>query len=135
MNRLIALTFVLSITMTIFCAAESKLIPREILFGNPVKDKPEISPDGMKLSYLAPSESGVQNVWVKTIGKNDDRMITNNEKQGIFFYSWAYNNKQILYIQDRFGDENWHLFSTDTDSGTTRDLTPFKGIKAQNLRT
>ena len=134
MNRLIALTFFLSITITIFCAAEDNLIPREILFGNPAKDQPEISPDGMKLSYLAPSDKGVQNVWVKTIGKDDDRMITNDEKQGIYFHSWAYNNKQILYIQDRFGDENLHLFATDMDSRTTRDLTPFLGVKAQNLR-
>jgi dipeptidyl aminopeptidase/acylaminoacyl peptidase len=117
-----------------FCAAQGNLIPREILFGNPEKEQPEISPDGMKLSYLAPSDKGVQNIWIKTIGKNDDRMISNDEKQGIYFYAWAYNNKQILYIQDRFGDENWHLFSTDIDSGTTRDLTPFLGVKAQNLR-
>ena len=134
MNRLIALTSVLSFTMTIFCVAENTLIPREILFGNPSKDQPEISPDGLKLSYLAPSDKGVQNIWVKTIGKNDDRMISNDENQGIYFYTWAYNNKHVLYIQDRFGDENKHLFSADIDSGTTRDLTPFLGVKAQNLR-
>ena len=134
MNRLITFTFILSIATAMFCPAHDNLIPREILFGNPAKDQPEISPDGMKISYLAPSDKGIQNVWVKTIDKNDDRMISNDEKQGIYYYTWAYNNKQVLYIQDRFGDENWHLFSTDIDSGTTRDLTPFLGVKAQNLR-
>src|SRR5262245_63090050 len=91
MNRLIALTFILSIATAMFSTSQDNLIPREILFGNPTKEKPEISPDGMKLSYLAPSDKGVQNIWVKTIGKNDDRMITNDDKQGIYSYTWAYN--------------------------------------------
>src|SRR5262245_10099433 len=43
------------------------LIPREKLFGNPVKASPQISPDGKRLAYLAPQD-GVLNVWVKTIG-------------------------------------------------------------------
>ena len=108
MNRLIALTFVLSIISALFCADQDNLIPREILFGNPPKDQPEISPDGMRLSYLAPSDKGVQNVWVKTIGKDDDRSIpTTKSKASIF--TVGFNNKQILYIQDRFGDENLHL--------------------------
>lgn len=44
------------------------LIPRSVLFGNPEKAAPQISPDGKKLAYLAP-EKGVMNVWVRTIGQ------------------------------------------------------------------
>ena len=54
------------------------LIPREVLFGNPVKDYPQISPDGNMLAYLAPSKDGVLNVWIKTIGKEDDHILTHN---------------------------------------------------------
>src|SRR5215469_11836237 len=32
------------------------LIPREVLFGNPVKSSPQISPDGKRLSYVAPDK-------------------------------------------------------------------------------
>ena len=49
------------------------LIPREILFGNPEKASPQISPDGKYLAYIAPDAKDVQQVWVRTIGKDDDR--------------------------------------------------------------
>jgi hypothetical protein len=51
-------------------ATEPELIPREVLFGNPVKTFAGISADGTKISYLAPSEDGVLNVWVRTLGKD-----------------------------------------------------------------
>ena len=44
---------------------KSGLIPRKVLFGNPDKASPRISPDGKQLSYLAPVD-GVMNVWVGT---------------------------------------------------------------------
>ncbi len=43
------------------------LIPRSVLFGNPDKDSPRLSPDGSKLAFLAPVQ-GVQNVWVGPAG-------------------------------------------------------------------
>ena len=48
------------------------IIPRVSLFGNPDKADPQLSPDGTRLAYLAPDE-GVLNVWVRTIGRRDDR--------------------------------------------------------------
>jgi hypothetical protein len=39
-------------------AAPPTLIPREVLFGNPTKGSPRISPDGTLLAYLAPSKDG-----------------------------------------------------------------------------
>src|SRR6266446_5454143 len=47
------------------------LIPRKVLFGNPVKASPEISPDGKHLSFIAPDEKNVLQVWVQTLGKDD----------------------------------------------------------------
>ena len=64
-------------------ANDIPLIPREIMVGNPTKTSPRISPDGTRLSYLAPSEKGVLNVWIRTIGKEDDRMVTADEYRGI----------------------------------------------------
>ena len=46
---------------------EFKLIPREVLFGNPQKASARISPNGKWLSYLAPVE-GILNVWVSPVG-------------------------------------------------------------------
>jgi dipeptidyl aminopeptidase/acylaminoacyl peptidase len=108
------------------------LIPREVLFGNPEKASPQISPDGKYLAYLAPKD-GVLNVWVRTVGKNDDRVVTDDKKRGIRAYFWAEDNVNLLYIQDKDGDENWHLYAVDykATTPTTRDLTPHEGVQAR----
>ena len=38
-------------------------------------------------------------------------------------------------MQDKDGDENWHLYQTDLFSSITRDLTPFPGVQAQVVGT
>ena len=62
------------------------LIPREVLFGNPVKTAPQPSPDGKHLAYLAPDSKNVLQVWVQSVGKNDAKAITKDEKRGIRQY-------------------------------------------------
>ncbi|HSA34316.1 MAG TPA: S9 family peptidase [bacterium] len=109
------------------------LVPREVLFGNPVKAAVRISPDGTRLSYIAPSDKNVLNVWVRTIGQNDDKMVTKDEYRGIRSYGWAWNDKQIVYIQDTNGDENFHLYAVDLATLETKDLTPFPGVRAQGI--
>jgi len=110
------------------------LIPREVLFGNPERANPQISPDGTKLAYLAPYE-GVLNVWVRTVGKEDDRVVTSDKKRGIRFFFWQEDSEHILYLQDRDGDENWHLYQTNIHTKLTRDLTPFEGVQARVVAT
>ena len=105
------------------------LIPREVLFGNPEKAGPQISPDGRMLAYLAPFE-GVLNVWTRTIGQNDDRVATTDRKRTVRMFVWQGDSRHILYLQDNEGDENFHVFQTDLETNVTRDLTPFPGAKA-----
>ena len=108
-----------------------ELIARETFFGNPDKASARLSPDGTKLSYLAPLD-GVLNVFV---GPIDDpqaaRPVTDDKYRGIRIYFWAYDNQHILYLQDQGGDENWHLYSVDLASGETKDLTPIEKVNAQ----
>jgi dipeptidyl aminopeptidase/acylaminoacyl peptidase len=107
------------------------LIPRKVFFGNPDKASVQISPDGAHIAYLAPLD-GVLNVWVAPREDPDAaRPVTNDTGRGIRFYTWAYTNKHILYVQDLGGDENWRLYSVDLDSGTVKDLTPFEGVQTQ----
>lgn len=111
------------------------LVPRAVLFGDPQKDVPQISPGGERLAYVAPSAEGVVNVWVRTLGQQDARQVTRDERAGIGLYAWAWDGRHLLYLQDRDGDENLHLWSVDVESGLVRDLTPFQGARAQNLLT
>jgi dipeptidyl aminopeptidase/acylaminoacyl peptidase len=107
------------------------LIPRRVLFDNPDRSQPKISPDGKHISFLAPV-NGVMNVWVGSIeNAADAKPITKDAKRGIRNYFWTYTNDQILYIQDADGDENWHIYSTPAGGGETRDLTPEKKIAAR----
>ncbi len=111
--------------------AKTGLIPRKVLFGNPDKTSPRISPDGKQLSFLAPVD-GVMNVWVAPIDRPEDaKPVTQDKKRGIRAYIWAYTSQHLLYVQDQGGDENWHVYRVDLKSGETKDLTPIKGVNAQ----
>jgi dipeptidyl aminopeptidase/acylaminoacyl peptidase len=109
------------------------IIPRKILFGNPVKTFPQISPDGKTLAFLAPDKKDVLQVWVQTPGKDDARPVTSDKKRGIRQYAWAYAPDTLLYMQDNDGDENFHVFATRISDGQTRELTPFPGARAELL--
>jgi dipeptidyl aminopeptidase/acylaminoacyl peptidase len=106
------------------------LIPRKVLFGNPVKASPQISPDGKYLSYLAPDDKDVLQVWVQTVGKDDARKVTADKKRGIRTHFWTYAPDTLLYMQDHEGDENFHIYAVNVQDGKVRDLTPFEGVRA-----
>jgi len=105
------------------------LIPRDVLFGNPEKASPQLSPDGARLAYIAPLD-GVLNVWVGPVGGAAEP-VTRDTDRGVRVYFWAHDGRHILYLQDRGGDENWRLFKVDPDTRASDDLTPFDNVQAQ----
>jgi dipeptidyl aminopeptidase/acylaminoacyl peptidase len=107
------------------------LIPRDVLFGNPERVSPQLSPDGKRLAWIAPNTNNVLQVWVKTVGKEDDKVVTADKKRGIRQYFWAEDSQTVIYMQDIDGDENWHVYGVDLVSGNIRDYTPFQGVRAQ----
>ena len=124
------------------------LIPRKVLFGNPERISPQISPDGTRLAWIAPRE-GVLNVWVAPIGTSGvdwdaAAAVTDDTDRGIRGYAWAWDGRHLMYVQDTGGDENWRLYDVDLETpaaadGTTnwakRDLTPYEGIQARFIAT
>lgn len=129
-SMFIVVVVMILFSLSVKCFSETpQLIPREALFGNPEKSQAKISPDGIYLSYLAPV-NGVMNVFVQKIGVNKSIQITNEQSRAIRDYSWFVDSKQILYLQDNNGDENFHIYLTDIKKKRTRDLTPFIGVKA-----
>lgn len=109
------------------------LIPRDILFGNPERTSPQLSPDGKYLAYIAPDDKNVLQIWLRTVGQEDDRQLTADKKRGIRIFFWTYNADQLLYMQDSEGDENFHLYLVNIQSNIVRDITPFQGIQAQPI--
>ncbi len=107
------------------------LIPRDVLFGNPEKATPTVSPDGKRLAHLAPVD-GVMNVWMGPAdGSQPAVAITHGTDRPIRLYFWADDNRHLVYLQDTGGDENWHLHVVDLESGQSRDVTPFERVQAE----
>jgi dipeptidyl aminopeptidase/acylaminoacyl peptidase len=113
-----------------------ELIPREVLFGNPERVSPAISPDGTRLAWIAPHE-GVLNVWVAPAGSGSGvdwsaaQVVTDDRDRGIRMFAWAHDGRHLLYLQDTGGDENWRLHDVDLETMDRRDLTPFDGVQAR----
>lgn len=131
-TRLItALVFLTLSLVTISVRAElPPLIAREIVFGNPERTHPRLSPDATRMAWLAPDDKGVLQVWVRTIGKDDGRVVTADKKRGIRSFVWASDDKTILYPQDTDGDENFQLHGVDLTNGNVRNYTAIQGVRA-----
>ena len=118
----------------------TELIPREVLFGNPERVSPRISPDGTRLAWIAPRD-GVLNVWVAPAAADGvdwdaATVVTDDTDRGIRVFAWAEDGRHLLYLQDAGGDENWRLYDVDltaveAGTATRRDLTPYEGIQAR----
>ena len=112
------------------------LIPLSVLFGNPERVSPSISPDGTQLAWIAPHE-GVLNVWLAPVSMADGidlaaaRVITDDTDRGIRQFFWAHDGRHLLYLKDTGGDENWRLHDVDLPTMARRDLTPFDGVQTQ----
>jgi dipeptidyl aminopeptidase/acylaminoacyl peptidase len=107
------------------------LIPLEHFFDNPEKAGAKISPDGTRLSYLAPEE-GRLNVWVRSVAGDDEAVcVTHDHVRGIRGHSWSRDSARILYAQDRGGNENFHLYAADLSrpGEASVDLTPFEEVR------
>ena len=121
----------LSTTALTPASAGNDLIPRSAIFGNPERSGAQVSPDGKWLSFLAPRD-GVMNVWVVERGKalSSARPLTNERVRPLRIYYWAANGQDIIYSQDKGGDENFLLYAVNVETGKERTLTEFKGVRA-----
>lgn len=134
-RRFIVVAIMIAICAAVILAAgcaerQVTLIPREVIFGNPDKARPTISPDGKMMAYLAPSDD-VLNVWVRTIGQTDDRAVTEDTDRGITIYFWAADSKHVMYLQDKGGNENWQLYAVNIETDEIRALTPYEEVQVR----
>ena len=110
--------------------AAVKLIPLEVLLGNPERAGAQISPDGRRVSYLAPLD-GVLNVFVGDVGAGNEQPVTRDTGRGIAGYLWAQDNCHLMYMRDKDGSENFRLYDVNVETGIERDLTPLDGVQCR----
>lgn len=116
-------------------SAQPPLIERAKLFGNPSKTGGQLSPDGKWISFIAPRD-GVLNVWVAPA--NDPasaRPLTFEKVRPIRSSFWSPDSKQLLFVNDSGGDENFQLYGVDVVSGAQQDFTPFPKTTAEVIGT
>ncbi|HEX8533755.1 MAG TPA: alpha/beta fold hydrolase [Allosphingosinicella sp.] len=133
-NRLLLLTAAAALPLVALPALAQTnvpLIPREKIFGNPTKTAGRLSPDGKYLSWIAPRD-GVLNIYVApTSNPAAAKPLTNERQRPIRQYFWAPDSSQILFINDKGGDENFLLYGVDVTTGEQRTLTPFEKTRVQ----
>ena len=123
------------------------LIDREVFFGDPEIASSQLSPDGQYLTFRKPytvDGDDVMNVWIKGIDEPFDaaRPLTADARP-VPGYFWSEDSRYVLYVQDKGGDENYHVWAVDpsakadpvTGVPEARDLTPMGNVRAQILAT
>ena len=112
----------------------SRLIDREIFFGNPEITGAKLSPDGQFISFIK-AYKGVMNIWLKAKNQSFDEALplTKDLDRPIRSYFWSRDSRYIIYAQDKGGDENFSLFIVEPSVGLEasevqlRELTPYEG--------
>lgn len=94
----------------------------------------KLSPDGKYLSYMKRRETGERDLYLKETATQKESLLIKQEEDLIRAYFWA-NDSRILYLQDKGGNENYHLFGVDIDGSNKKELTPYDGVKVDVLET
>src|SRR6266576_4103386 len=116
------------------------LIDRELIFGNPEIAGAQLSPDGKYMAFLKPWKD-TRNIYVKGVDQpfGAARLLTTETKRPIPGYFWTRDSKNILYVKDNDGDENFNIYAVDpaakpaagADAPPSRDLTGLKGVRVE----
>ena len=114
------------------------LLDRELFFGDPEISGAQLSPDGQYVTFIRPYQ-GVRNIWIKAIDEPFDQAqpLTADDKP-VPGYFWTHDGAFVLYVQDKGGDENFHVWAVDPDgerdddSGVpaARNLTDIDDVRA-----
>ena len=152
-------------------ADERPLTPRAVIFGNADRTGVRIAPDGRRIGWLAP-RNGVMNVWVQELAPIDDPRgapegatrstdgvartgdpriglpwpVTHATRRPIrqweFLPGEGGVTREIVYLQDEGGDEDFRLYAVEIGvppypggepATTERCLTPWEGTRTKLL--
>jgi len=140
--------------MLVFCAGLSlwlaasvraeapPLLDRALFFADADISGAQISADGRYITFIRPF-NGTRNLWIKELGAGFDsaRPLTADTRP-VPGYFWSRDSRYVLYVQDRGGDENFHIWRVDvsappdpvTGVPEAVNLTDIDGVLARILR-
>ena len=80
-----------------------------------------LSPDGNYIAYIG-NASGRLNLWVMNVdGTGARQLLQSNDRQAA--PAFTHDGKEIVYMQDKGGDELYDLYSVPTAGGEPRNIT------------
>lgn len=97
-------------------------------FQRPSQSTFRFSPNGLYFSYRERDENGKRHVYVKNTETDEVIRAIEEGEELIRGYGWA-NDNRLIFLKDKGGDENYHLFAVDLDGQNSKDLTPFEGVR------
>jgi dipeptidyl aminopeptidase/acylaminoacyl peptidase len=104
----------------------------EDYFSKPKVSSFKLSPNGKYISYKEKDENGKRHVFVKDVKTNAITKVIEEKEELIRQYWWA-NDNRILYLKDKGGDENYHVYGININGSNQKDLTPFEKITVNIL--
>lgn len=106
----------------------------EDYFAKPKSSSFQLSPNGKYLSYKEKDAQNKNHVYVKELATGKVSMAIEEKNELIRGYGWV-NDSRLLYVMDKGGDENYHIYAVDLDGGNNVDLTPYEGVQASIIST
>jgi dipeptidyl aminopeptidase/acylaminoacyl peptidase len=97
-------------------------------FKKPSQSSFQFSPDGKFVSYKQREEDGKSHVYIKNTENDKIIRVIEEKEELIRGYGWA-NENRLIYIMDKGGNENYHLFAVDIDGNNQVELTPFDDVR------
>ena len=71
-------------------------------------------------------------MYIKEIATGKVTRAIEEKEEPVKGYGWV-NNSRLIFVMDKGGNENYHIYAANTDGGNLMDLTPFEGVRAMML--
>ncbi|APG61365.1 S9 family peptidase [Christiangramia salexigens] len=104
----------------------------EDYFARPKARTFRFSPNGKYVSYREKDDNNKNHIYVKDLETNEITRAIEEKEELIRGYLWA-NNERLLYIMDKGGNENYHLFAANIDGSDQSELTPYNDVQVNLL--
>lgn len=101
-------------------------------FARPKASSFQFSPNGKYMSYREKDENNKRHVYVKNLETEQVTRAIEEGEELVRGYGWV-NDERLIFLKDKGGDENYHLFAVDLDGSQLKELTPFEGVRAQMI--